>query len=247
MTLEHQFGSRKELFEAMLSSHDAGEKRDYDIDGHEFLRLGRIICEFKSDSDIPKTVPVLALPNHYVRPFLRRRSPFTTTDVINATSLILRGLTDATRRKTRWVSKADLTEKIFGIIPSIPRKVQNSMTSVYGNIPAFEGKYDQIPKDVESTLRNGFNVGIYPEGEPPRQSLRTPPKAFTGLIAHLKRKKVNFLVLPISIYFDNSSYHLIFGQTLDPQQMHHRELVSETMRIVASNLPDNLKGECLED
>ena len=252
MSREQEYRSTNDLLDAALASDKRGEQRDFDSDALEFLRLEGITYDCRFGKGIPAEdqvipdKPLLIIANHYVRSIWARRSLLTTKESMTECGLILTEVAKDNSRKPRWVSKADLTEKIFGIIPSKPRKAQNAFTRLYDNIPAVKGQEKEIIDEVAKTLLEGLIAGMYPEGEPPSRNLREPLRGFYEIPLQLKRLKVDYRILPVSVFSDRLGHHVVFGRVIDPTQRDIpgvKQAVVEGMIEIARNLPPHLRGD----
>lgn len=240
MSAEQQFRSTRELFAAVRESADRGEKRDYRADSSKLLELERVDYETRFINEVLPPEPLVVASNHYVPSLLTRRSIFTTKAVYNASSVVTLGLQNATDRKITWFIKGDMSEKLLWMTLK-DRQTQAALVKCYDLIPVTENNSRETFQLAQLALSQGINLGIYPEGEPPCRELRDPHRGFIGLIVSLQRARVNFSVLPASIYYEGGKYHTTFDEAISSQDR-ARDIAQQTMQAIASNLPSHLRG-----
>ncbi len=242
--------SEKELFLRIIASADKLEKRSAANDIADYLRIRKVNYSWEFIQRPEPNLPILVAPNHYYRSFFERRGPSTTGESFLTTAVVTSALQNLTDRETRWVIKR-LPDKVFGI-SRLDRKAQNAMAFCYDYIPAVNLK---VFKMSSNTLQEGVNLGFYPEQNPPFSpknllnptasfQLRPYHPAFRLLLKELQRKRVEYQILPVSVYTENDRFMVKFSQPIRPDKSDDvSEIAGLTMRLIAEGLPKKFRGD----
>ena len=88
-------------------------------------------------------------------------------------------------------------------------------------------------------LIKGSNIALYPEGKP-SQVLKKPKNGSLEIFKALKKAKINYKILPVSIYSEKNIFYLFVNDLITPNK---NILVNEIIQSIASALPINLRGK----
>ncbi|MBI4089419.1 MAG: hypothetical protein HY424_01770 [Candidatus Levybacteria bacterium] len=236
------FASTKDLLCAIQESGKRGEKRDYLLDGEEFLRLERIKWEvFFTQPTIPDK-PTLLAANHFRRkrldrkPFVSMNTILNTRESTITTALISTEAVELTKRRIAWLIEDGIRDQALSFRLFDP-SVQSAIISCYDEIPVLKTPSGMrgFRERLTGAFKEGRNIGIYPEGKT-GSVLSEPNPNFKGLIKRLQESGIDFQILPIGISFGGGRYIVAFGKAIDPNGK-AEEVAKKTIQGIALNLP----------
>lgn len=236
--------STRELYRQIIKSESFGQKRNMVVDFQTFCQLERLTI-YPECSEVPEVdVPMIIAPNHY------SESEFFTTYqsflLVVAATLGANEL-GLTQRNTTWFIKK---LPVYPLHPAmLLRRVQNAAPIVYGSIPV-EIKKDKIANRAEmlekyrQAKNRGDNIGFFPEQQPNRTLSSHHPNFLTFLQFLRGFYPECSQILPASVFFeDTKNIRVKFGQIVKlDQHQDHQQIAHLTMRTIASNLPNHLRG-----
>ena len=227
------------ILASIYQSSKQNKKRDLYEDSLTFLNTHKI--DFKISYKI-KTLgktPTLVVVNHFTRPLIKRKVWLTTFDSLITSALASVAHKKIAKRKLTWVTKNDLKTNIFFISVKM-RKIQLAVIDVYNFLGV--GKhypFNNQNKWVEY-INDGYDIGFYPEATTGTK-MRPAKKRFVNILEFLKSQKMNFQVLPISIYEKNKKFYLTVNKTI--KSSNNSVFISQhTMLSIAASLPKSLRG-----
>lgn len=250
MAIEQELNSLPQLFKLVKGSRDAGLKRDFLADTRFGMeRLGiEVPTPVCLENPIPDR-PTLVVANHFVRPLIHRRQPFTTIEAIVTTGIITHGMEQLVpNKRLEWMAQGDLPPKKILSLSLGDREMQKAAIECYNHIPVSsdpELAFATI-KEVKDRLLSGVNVGVYPEGGVKYTDALTRYKMgvfqaeFGFLLLSLQRNRVDFQILPTTVYEEDSQYNLTFGKVIQPGRC--RETVKKIQAAILAPLPPRMHG-----
>ncbi len=229
----------EKFLDELIKSHELGQKRDLVSDCQRFLKINKIKFAATFKQVKISGIPTIIVSNHYKRPLFLSKSLFTTIDSMITSTIITVSLSHLTKRKTTWVIKDNLIKNIL-FYEFKPRLAQISAIDVYDfigvsqNYP-FWGKSWWLAR-----LKSGYNIALYPEGAMTTK-LRDPKLGLAQILEYLAQNHIEVQILPIGVYFEDSTFKANFGKPFKYKSLDRVEL--EVMCRIAQNLPENLQGK----
>lgn len=237
--------STHDLFAAICTSARENRLRDYRRDSALLLDLEGISWTCISAPGSTYDKPSLIVANHFARKPWQRGLPFhpknsfTTRESFITTALIAKEAGERSEKPVTWMVQADLPERVFSFTMA-DRQTQQAIIKCYGLIPVGSNRGFEVVNACHAALYRGINVGIYPEGQIGHK-LKVADERFEKLLTLLQRKKVDFQILPVSLFFEGDEFKLKIANPIEPKGQ-AGELVHQTMRVIADALPAHLHG-----
>lgn len=228
----------KEHLKSVLESCSLEQKRDCFEDSGIFLNVTKTPRKYTYLDQEKDSTPTMFAANHYSPAFIRPLRFLKPWETLRTTALALEGSRKLSDRSINWIVKSDAPEKSF-FIPIESRLAQHAITFCYDWLDVTNNNGISAPRQCRRILQNGMDLGIYPEGKTSHK-LNLPHPGFEGIIKLLCSKEINFQIIPVSIY-KQDSWQVTFGRKIDPYRT-QGNLVTTTMQAIAQNLPPNLRG-----
>ena len=246
--------SMAELMEAIGRSAEKGEKRDALADAHVCLRANQVNYIVKGSSGQIADLPTLITPAHFVRLAIPRflATPgdirervesliSTSRETMITTALVTVASHEIINRPIKWFAEGDL-KTTMGPFTLRDRLLQRNAIGVYDQIPvkASFGRDEAkaLQRDIGDALREGCNIGVYPEGRVSWRSsifgwrMEPEHRSFAGVILAVQRARVPCQVLPVGICYQKRQFVLSFGDAIDPTAGKPREIAQCTMEAI---------------
>ena len=229
----------KDLLAQVYSSHLDNQKREIVDDFEKILNITNVKWRQATKPKPINNISTLLAVNHFVRPLILRKSLFTTFDSMTTSAIVTLMHSKITKRKLTWVVKNDIAENIIFLSTKL-RKIQIAAIDCYNFIGVSKNyPFGQFPK-WQNYLEKGFDIAFYPEGATSR-NLKSARLGFIDLLNFLNSHGVGCQILPVSIYFENSSFYVNFSNTIKASN-DAAEDAHQTMLKIAKGLPENLQG-----
>ncbi len=243
-----EFGSVPQLFEVVKQYHAEGKKRDFLSDTAAGLHMLGIEVPQAEFAELPNpSIPTLVAANHFVPPLRQRIHPFTTVDAIVTTGIITHGIQQLTPGKQLdWLVQGDLNPKFLSFRLN-NREMQQAAIECYSHIPvsADPKKVFSTLKQIKQRLKDGINIGVYPEGSVQFKDtflgyrMGVFQSGFPSMLALLERCRIEYQILPTTVYREDGKYHLKFGSIIHPGN--YEETAKKIRESVEAGLPARMK------
>lgn len=227
----------------------SGEKRSFtaDIQDKGYLKNIKIVLEFESPQ--VENRPTIFAANHFARRRIDRGivNPlniiFNTREsmlTIGAISIGGEQLTGG--RPISWVIEQDLEVKVGEAAK------QKKFIEDYDHIPMSKYKHEakgigggsKTYSEIANKLTSGKSVAVFIEGEP-GQKIRGNSNSLAALLLVLgKRKKIDVQVIPVSIFYQDKAFRVIFSKPILASQ-NPRKDAAEAVTAITSKLPQSLR------
>jgi len=228
-----------DLFSQVYSSHLDNQKREVADDFKKILNITNVKWHQASKPKPIANIPTLVAVNHFVRPLILRKSLFTTFDSMTTSAIVTLMHSKITKRKLTWVVKNDIAANILFLSTKL-RKIQIATIDCYDFIGVSQNyPFGQFPK-WQNYLEKGFDIAFYPEGATSRNVKNARP-GFIDLLNFLNSQEMGYQILPVSIYFENSSFYVNFSNTIKASSDAAKD-AQQTMLRIANGLPEYLRG-----
>lgn len=255
MIRERLYNSFGEFTAHVKKDAAIGNTRDFRADSELVLCLSEIgeenrIFEYMQNPD--PDIPILVVANHFTRTILQRDRSLssligTTKEAILTSALITTGLRRLRDEKIAWFVKGDFS----GASASLGEKeAQEAAVKCYDQIAVTQGNANEALKQAIVHLKDGHNLGLYPEATVGDKWVQMGLRGyqlgphhhfFEALLLALYRARIEFQILPVSVYYENRKFHATFCELIESRGK-PKATAKLAMERIAKSLPAKLKS-----
>ncbi len=234
--------------EILSPSVIVGETRSFTADIQEKGYLRHVNYKFDFEELQIQDKPIIFAANHFVRQRKDRRTInlmniiFNTRESMLVAGIISIGGEKIGRRTISWVIEEELEVKVGEAAK------QKSFIKTYDHIPMSKYKHEkktlgggsETYTEIAKRLTRGKNIAVFTEGDP-GQKMRGKSESLAALLTVLrKRKKIDFQVIPVSIFYEDRTFKTIFSKPVQSGD-NPRQDAADVILAIASKLPHPLR------